>query len=58
MASLRKILGTIGVVGTLVWGFIMYIAAIMASRLSPSELFFGLFPVVVFIFYAVIAIRP
>jgi hypothetical protein len=30
----------------------------MASRFTASEVFFGFFPVVVFIFYAVIAIRP
>ena len=58
MSLSRKILGTIAVVGILVWGFIMCVAALMASRFTASEVFYGFFPVVVFIFYAVIAIRP
>jgi hypothetical protein len=40
------------------WGFLMYVVTMMASHLNVSDLFFVFFPIVVFIFYGVIAIRP
>jgi hypothetical protein len=58
MISIRRILGAIGAVGTVGWGVLFTLASMMASSMTGADLFLGLSPFAVFIFYVVIAIRP
>jgi hypothetical protein len=63
---LRLILGIIGLLGLMGWSFISWFGYMMSrsgdgsvpSGISAQEIFFSLVPIMAFIFYLVIAIRP
>jgi hypothetical protein len=58
MSSTRNLLCVIGVVGTLGWGILAWAGTAMTPHVRLQNLFWGFLPVLVFVFYTVIAIRP